>query len=81
MNKIQYKIAVAKKKAERAANLAYINNPIRVRREKKHNKNVEAIIAANGGRMTDEQWNQTLVGQIMNGTHPSQISIKDALGL
>lgn len=78
MNKFSKTAVIIKKKAERAAHVAHINNPIRVHREKKHNQQVAAIIKANGGRMTDEQWAQNPIGQLLNGTHPLQQSIMDA---
>lgn len=56
---IRRKIELAKEKFEELKDEAHIRNPIRVRKEKARHAMLMEQIAANGGKMTDEMWNQT----------------------
>lgn len=44
---------------------AHLRNPIRIHNEKKHNSKIDAAIAANGGHMPEEIWNQTFFAAIL----------------
>ena len=71
--KIRHGIEIVKINVERTVEKLHLNNPIRIRNEKARNRKVDAAIAENGGRMTDEMWNGTFFGRIMNGQTPEQI--------
>jgi len=62
---IRHKIETAKEKFAETKETIYLKNPIRIRKEKAHNQKLIAIIAANGGKMPDEMWNQTWFSEFL----------------
>lgn len=74
---IKHKIETAKANLKHAAEQAHLNNPIRLKLEKRHNRKVFAAIEANGGRMTDEMWEGTFFGRVLSGQTCEDILIQE----